>query len=141
MKRCPKCGGLKFDVTWHVAQDVVVDRYGDYLSTINECSEIDHEADDEDIWNCHECGYSDSGSAFEVNDEDIVGEEDDGYISGQVIVAVDDMIENNFEDFTDFLSRSLIGNDLLMDVSYKVVGATTDGKAILDVRGYVEKDA
>ena len=58
------CGCNTFVVTWHVAQEELVDGNGNYLETVTECSEVDHEADDEDIWTCSGCGYADAGSAF-----------------------------------------------------------------------------
>lgn len=65
MKICPKCGGKTFIVTPHVTQDWLVDENGEFLKCINECVEVTHKADNEDIWTCAGCGYEASGDEFE----------------------------------------------------------------------------
>lgn len=50
MKRCPKCGADSFFVTVHVAQDWCVDGDGEFLECANDCIEITHKPDDDDIW-------------------------------------------------------------------------------------------
>ena len=66
MKRCPECGGKRFVVTAHVTQDWVVDENEMYIQTIDDCVDIVHRPDNDDLWECFECGYSASGSEFEV---------------------------------------------------------------------------
>lgn len=66
MKRCPKCGGARFDVTAHVAQDWMVDENGHFMRELDSCIAVLHDPDDDDIWTCHECGYEDTGGAFNV---------------------------------------------------------------------------
>lgn len=66
MKRCSKCGNETFIITRHVTSSVIVDGYGDFIKEVSSCDEITHAADDNDIWNCAKCGYSDAGSAFNV---------------------------------------------------------------------------
>lgn len=66
MKKCPKCGNNHFFVSAHVVQDWKVDENGNFLETINECSEVTHTPDDEDIWTCSNCNYSDEGKLFNV---------------------------------------------------------------------------
>ena len=66
MKRCPECGGKRFVVTAHVTQDWVVDGNEVYIQTIDDCVDIVHRLDNDDLWECFECGYSASGSEFEV---------------------------------------------------------------------------
>lgn len=68
MKRCPKCGGKQFEVTQHVAQSVIVDGNGNFVRKVSSCDEITHFADDDDIWNCVKCGYSDTGSVFNISE-------------------------------------------------------------------------
>ena len=63
-KRCPKCGGTTFLVTAHVAQDWKVDGDEEFLECVDNCSEVTHRADDEDIWACAGCGYDAPGHAF-----------------------------------------------------------------------------
>lgn len=63
-KCCPKCGALRFVATAHVTQDWELNANGDFTSTINDCVEITHQPDDDDIWACAECGYEAAGSEF-----------------------------------------------------------------------------
>ena len=65
MKICPKCGHDNFYVTAHVTQDWVVDGEGYFISSINDCVEVTHEPDDDDLWQCAGCGYEASGREFE----------------------------------------------------------------------------
>ena len=66
MKRCPKCGGVKFLATAHVTQDWVVDGNGNFLECIDECSEVTHQPDDDALWHCINCGHEASGKEFEI---------------------------------------------------------------------------
>ena len=61
---CPKCGHDRFHVTAHVAQDWLVDEYGEFQECTDECSQVVHKPDDEDVWTCAGCGYDDAGSVF-----------------------------------------------------------------------------
>ena len=57
MKRiCPKCGNNTFITTAHVMQDWIVDAEGNYLETSNNCVQVDHEPDPDNIWSCSRCG-------------------------------------------------------------------------------------
>lgn len=67
MKKCPKCGCQSFNVTAHVTQDWVVDEYGNFLRCEDDCVEVTHRPDDEDVWNCANCGYSASGKEFNIH--------------------------------------------------------------------------
>ena len=64
MKTCPKCGNKKFVVTAHVTQSWIVDENGNYIKTLQECEEITHNPDDDDVWACNECGYDAAGIEF-----------------------------------------------------------------------------
>lgn len=68
MKRCPKCGNTTFAVTAHVTQDWLVDSNGDFLAEIENCTEVTHEPDDDDIWMCAVCGHDAAGSEFNVKE-------------------------------------------------------------------------
>ena len=52
----PKCGGKKFETTVHVMQSWEVDENGEFIQVLYDCLEITHEADDENIWTCTNCG-------------------------------------------------------------------------------------
>lgn len=64
--RCPKCGAESFIVTAHVAQDWKVDSMGTFLECMDECVEVTHQPDDDDMWNCANCGFSGAGREFRV---------------------------------------------------------------------------
>lgn len=70
MKRCPKCGCEKFIVTQHVAQTVIVDGNGNFISEQSSCDEVLHAADDNDIWVCENCGYDAAGAEFNITHDE-----------------------------------------------------------------------
>lgn len=61
MHVCPKCGCTEFCVTAHVTQGWVVDGDGNFQKCTNECEEVTHAPDDDDIWVCNQCGYDATG--------------------------------------------------------------------------------
>ena len=67
-KRCPKCGAMSFYVTAHVTQDWVVDENGDWIRTEDDCVEVTHFPNDDDIWDCANCGFSAAGEEFNVTE-------------------------------------------------------------------------
>lgn len=66
MKRCPKCGHDTFYVSAHVVQCWIVNENREYLQTENECEEVTHLPDDDDIWQCTKCWYCGAGSEFNM---------------------------------------------------------------------------
>lgn len=70
MKKCPKCGAETFYATAHVTQDWKMDRNGNYIETEDDCIEVTHYPEDEDIWTCANCYYEDSGIAFEIKEKE-----------------------------------------------------------------------
>ena len=62
--RCPRCGGKTFCATAHVTQDWELDDSGTFVRCLNDCIEVTHEPDREDVWDCKTCGYSDAGDKF-----------------------------------------------------------------------------
>lgn len=46
----------------------------------------------------------------------------DDFVSGVVEIGLSEVIERDLEQFLDLCSERLIGNDLLMQVDYDVVG-------------------
>lgn len=67
--RCPKCGGFRFAVTAHVTQDWEVDDQGQFVRCTNDCVEVTHSPDMEDLWGCVDCGYSAEGKEFLVENQ------------------------------------------------------------------------
>lgn len=69
MKRYPICGGTEFIVTIHLTEECLVDEYEQFIEIFHGgYTEITHAADDEDIWQCNECGYDDVGRKFNVKE-------------------------------------------------------------------------
>lgn len=66
MKQCPSCGGTKFYVTAHIVQGWSVNGFGDYEETTEDCIEVAHYPDDDDLWTCASCGFEDAGKVFNV---------------------------------------------------------------------------
>ena len=55
---------------------------------------------------------------------------DTGSVTGIVALEIGDIIDYDFESFLDLLSEQLIGNDLLMDFGYKMIGANMETQEI-----------
>ena len=68
MKRCPNCGSRRFVVVAHVAQSWEVDGDGMFVNSIEDCIDVVHRPDDDDIWECYECGHEAAGSEFNVKE-------------------------------------------------------------------------
>lgn len=68
MKKCPKCGNKTFEVNAHVVQGWLVDGDGDFTAVTEDCVEVTHRPDNDDIWVCSKCGYDAAGSEFEVQE-------------------------------------------------------------------------
>lgn len=62
--RCPKCGGKEFFASAHVVQDWELDAYGNFSKCVDDCIEVTHHPDREDVWDCKTCGYSGAGETF-----------------------------------------------------------------------------
>ena len=60
--------------------------------------------------------------------------DENNFIEGIINIDLSKAIDNDLEEFLDFISIELVGSDLLMDVSYEVVGAI-DGEIMLKVSG------
>lgn len=60
---------------------------------------------------------------------------DDGYLTVDVVVAYGDLLEADYEEGLDLISRAVVGNDLLMDFTSHPVGVTDDHSLILRVTG------
>lgn len=68
MKKCPKCGAVTFYVTAHVAECWLVDEHERYIGTID-FVDVVHRPDNDDIWECANCGYYAEGRKFNVPEE------------------------------------------------------------------------
>lgn len=72
---------------------------------------------------------ADNGTEFEVDGE--------GFVTGKVMIGVNDLIERDLEGALDLFAEKLVGNTLLSDVSYHAVG-TQDGQIEMQISGSVE---
>lgn len=61
---CPKCGGKVFCATAHVTQDWELNESGTFQECLNDCLEVTHFPDANDVWDCKQCGFSAAGSEF-----------------------------------------------------------------------------
>lgn len=66
MKKCPRCGSMSFYVSAHVVQDWKVNEHGDFIEVVDECVEVIHQPNDDDIWYCANCYYEAPGEQFNV---------------------------------------------------------------------------
>ena len=57
--------------------------------------------------------------------------DDDNYIRGIVEVHISDLIDHDLEDFLDIISTRLVGDELLSDINYDVVGLHPDDNNIM----------
>jgi hypothetical protein len=48
-------GHIEFSTTAHVMQDWKVDRFGNFLSSIDDCLQVTHAPDAGNIWTCLTC--------------------------------------------------------------------------------------
>ena len=62
--RCPVCGGTVFCATAHVTQDWQLNEMGTFQACLNDCIEVTHYPDVEDMWDCKQCGHSAPGREF-----------------------------------------------------------------------------
>lgn len=53
----------------------------------------------------------------------------------EILVDLEDVIWQDKEQFLDMVSNLCIGNELLTDISYKVIGCSEDGCIKLSVLG------
>ena len=95
-KRCPKCGAESFYVSAHVRQGWEVDCYGNFVATADECEEVIHQPDDDDIWSCANCGYDAHGREFnvQVKQKPPFSRKRTLLILGNAIVACSSELEN-----------------------------------------------
>ena len=65
----------------------------------------------------------------------LTASEENTYVQGNVIVDLDEVIGYGLEEFLDLLSIRLANNFCLMDVNYKVVDVSEEGKIVIHVSG------
>lgn len=68
MKKCPNCGSHRFVVIAHVTQSWEVDKNEMFVDCLEDCIDVIHRPDDDDIWECYDCGYEATGKEFNVKE-------------------------------------------------------------------------
>ena len=58
---CPVCGNDEFYTNAHVVQGWRVDSDGAFIAETENCVEVTHSPDDDDIWTCSRCGWEGAG--------------------------------------------------------------------------------
>lgn len=53
---CPCCGGTTFTTTAHAMQEWEVDAEGNFIKVTENCLQVTHNPDDDNIWVCTKCG-------------------------------------------------------------------------------------
>lgn len=67
-----------------------------------------------------------------IMDYPFVAGGDPGYVGSVIYVHISDIIDRDYEQFLDYISIEMCGNDCLMDVNYRVVGVhETDPNTLL----------
>ncbi len=61
----------------------------------------------------------------------------DNYITGNLVVHVSELINNDLESFLDRLSEALTGSPLLMNIDYSIIGVLSPDDLIIKVSGDV----
>ena len=67
-KKCPRCGCETFIVDAHIIQEWIVDAIGSFVDVNKDCTQVTHFPDDDDIWQCEQCGYEDTGGKFNIEE-------------------------------------------------------------------------
>lgn len=67
IKRCPKCGSTRLSATAIVSQNWRLNKNGTFVKILDDMLEVQHYPNDEDTWDCDDCGYSGKGVNFNVD--------------------------------------------------------------------------
>lgn len=64
--------------------------------------------------------------------------DENGYLEGNVLFDMSELVTEDEETLLDCMSNRLVGDPLLSDISYQAIGTTADGSVIMNVRGDIE---
>ena len=80
-------------------------------------------------------------SPLSKEEQETLVNEADGRVDVVIQMSVNTLIDEDFNEVLNMLSRKAIGNTLLMEIDYQVVGVDDDGLT-LDIRvtGYIPPD-
>lgn len=63
---------------------------------------------------------------------------DDGFITGNIIMHISDVIDNDLEGFLDIISKALVNTPCLEDINYTILGVTEPDNLLINVTGYID---
>lgn len=72
---------------------------------------------------------------YNSKDEIIENLDENGYIYGEVVLEIEDIVDAEPEDFVDLLSEELVANDALLEVDYRALAVDTEGRVVIGVYG------
>lgn len=145
MKICPECGSTKFHVIAHVAQAWEVDTNGYFSQCIDECTEVIHKPDDDDIWCCAECGWDDPGSKFEFPDQPFIAKDmvKNGLLNGKIRLGNEDGNLSAHIGDNWFWIYAVAGNEYGLDEIIQNIYAAINEEPIrnVDDSGILDEEA
>lgn len=62
----------------------------------------------------------------------------DGFITGNIIMHISDVIDNDLEGFLDTISKALVNTPCLEEINYTVFGVTEPDNLLINVSGYID---
>jgi hypothetical protein len=65
-------------------------------------------------------------------------QDDAGYVEGVIEISLADMIDNDLENFLDYIAYKLIDSPCLMDIQYSIVGCADEYTVLLKVSGQID---
>ena len=68
----------------------------------------------------------------------IAAADSDNFVTVNIEVGIDTLVDNDFEGFLDFLSSSVTGTELLMDIAYKPISVNGES-IVLSVSGDISE--
>lgn len=66
MKKCPKCGNIKFYSNAHIVQKWEIDYNEEFIRIVDDDVAIAHYPNDDDLWKCTKCGFETIGEKFNI---------------------------------------------------------------------------
>ncbi len=150
----PKANGskLQFDApeaaphTLGTHEDLLGILENERVNAARKCAEYESDAYFKGLHDAYEDSIArvqDSGWIPLPPDEDILYEpmtpdqikselDPDGFVTGRILIDMDHVAGLDLDSFYDLISERLVGSDLGMDISYKVVGVS-DGSVVVQV--------
>jgi hypothetical protein len=65
--------------------------------------------------------------------------DEQGFITGVILIDLEDAIGRDFEQFLDLLAIRLVDNDLLTEIEYSPIGILENGEIMVRVSGGIDE--